>query len=547
MIQKGDVLGGKYEILKLVGRGGMSKVWLATDRHINKQWAVKEINKTTNEYKKTVDESRTLREIEIMKRLDHPSLPRIVDIIDKPDSLCIIMDYIEGDSLHDILQTRGVPKQETVVSWVLDICDTLSYLHSFDPPIIYRDMKPANVMLTRDQRIKVIDFGIAKDYKAGYEDTQPLGTRGYASPEHFSQHTDVRSDVYTVGTTMYQLLTGKDPSKPPYYMLPIREIDPSLSSGLEKIIQKATEKDPSKRYQSMLEMASAIESYKSLEAEHIEYLEDRKKAFGIKAGIAGALIAAGILLFALSYLIAGRTYSSLIETTPLSPGAIDAYERAIDLDPSRPDAYEKLLTEYTGDGSFTEEELTSFMQRYEAGKPQLSKKKEAYSDLSYEVGEAILTYYDASDSSVRAKALKAQPLFEEVTEGEYVNLAKNYVFIGSFYKEYILADSSLVVKGATKDTLKDLLASCRDAVSSLQTEKFSGREKMKSIIYEFVLSALGSESTEMNTAGLPKEDITAIVKSIAEDPESSPENISLAKETMEQIERSYNVKKEGGL
>ena len=187
------------------------------------------------------------------------------------------------------------------------------------------------------------------------------------------------------------------------------------------------------------------------------------------------------------------------------------------------------------------------MQRYEAGKPQLSKKKEAYSDLSYEVGEAILTYYDASDSSVRAKALKAQPLFEEVTEGEYVNLAKNYVFIGSFYKEYILADSSLVVKGATKDTLKDLLASCRDAVSSLQTEKFSGREKMKSIIYEFVLSALGSESTEMNTAGLPKEDITAIVKSIAEDPESSPENISLAKETMEQIERSYNVKKEGGL
>lgn len=546
MIHKGDVLDGKYEILKLVGRGGMSKVWLATDRHINKQWAVKEINKTANEYKKTVDESRTLREIEIMKRLDHPSLPRIVDIIDKPDTLCIIMDYIEGESLDKILKTRGVPKQETVVSWVLDICDTLSYLHSFDPPIIYRDMKPANVMLTRDQRIKVIDFGIAKDYRDGYEDTQPLGTRGYASPEHFSQHTDVRSDVYTVGTTMYQLLTGKDPSQPPYYMLPIREIDPSLSSGLEKIILKATEKDPDKRYQSALELANALESYKSLEAEHIEYLEDRKKAFRIKTIVSGALAAAGILLIVLSLMIAGRTYSSLVETTPLSPEALNAYEKAIELDPSRPEAYEKLLAEYTGDGAFTEEELTLFMKTYEKGKPQLSKRKGPYSDLSYRIGEAILTYYSASDSSVRARALKAQPLFEEVTEGDYVSLARNYVFIGSFYRDYILADSSLVVKGATRKTLEKLLTSCNDAVASLQTERFSGRKQMKAIVYEFVLSALGTESPEMYDAGIPEEKIMKIVTSIAEDPESSPETASLAKDTIKQIRLGYSVKKEVG-
>lgn len=225
MIQRGDIIDGKYEILKLTGRGGMSKVWLAMDTHVNKQWAVKEIDKTTREFKDTVDEKQTRREIEIMRRLDHPALPRIVDVIEDEESLCIVMDYIEGETLLQILKTRGTAEQETVVSWMLDVCDAITHLHSFDPPIIYRDMKPSNVMLTRDQRIKIVDFGIAKDYREGLEDTQPLGTKGYASPEHWSKRTDVRSDVYSIGATMYHLLTGKDPSQPPYHMVPIRQID----------------------------------------------------------------------------------------------------------------------------------------------------------------------------------------------------------------------------------------------------------------------------------------------------------------------------------
>jgi len=544
MIQRGDILDGKYELLKLIGRGGMSKVWLAMDTHINKQWAVKEIDKTSNEYRKTVDETRTLREIEIMKKLDHPSLPRIVDIIDRKDALCIVMDYIEGESLHQILKTRGVPSQETVVSWMLDICDTLSYLHSFDPPIIYRDMKPANVMLTRDQRIKVIDFGIAKDYKEGYEDTQPLGTRGYASPEHFSKHTDVRSDVYTVGTTMYQLLTGKDPSQPPYYMKPLREIDPDLSSGLEKIILKATEKDPDARYQTMTELASAIESYKSLEAEHIEHLEKRERGFRLKCILSALMIIAGIALFTSGLVIAGRTYSALVNTTPATPGAAEAYEKAIALDPSKAEAYEKLLAEYTGDGEFSDKELSSFMRSYESGKESLSRNGKRYSELNYEIGEAILTYYAGQDSSARAKVLQAEPFFAEVGEGDYAQIAANYVFLGEYYRNYILADSSLVVKGASAKELEELLSACEGAVKSLQENSFSGRAKMKAIIYEFVLNMLGSESSSMKAAGIDKSRLTAAVRSIEEDTECSPENVTLAKDVMKDIERSYSPKKE---
>lgn len=544
MIQRGDILDGKYELLKLIGRGGMSKVWLAMDTHINKQWAVKEIDKTSNEYRKTVDETRTLREIEIMKKLDHPSLPRIVDIIDREDALCIVMDYIEGESLHQILKTRGVPSQETVVSWMLDICDTLSYLHSFDPPIIYRDMKPANVMLTRDQRIKVIDFGIAKDYKEGYEDTQPLGTRGYASPEHFSKHTDVRSDVYTVGTTMYQLLTGKDPSQPPYYMKPLREINPDLSSGLEKIILKATEKDPDARYQTMTELASAIESYKSLEAEHIEYLEKRERGFRLKCILSALMIIAGIALFTSGLVIAGRTYSALVNTTPATPGAAEAYEKAIALDPSKAEAYEKLLAEYTGDGEFSDKELSSFMRSYESGKESLARNGKRYSELNYEIGEAILTYYAGQDSSARAKVLQAEPFFAEVGEGDYAQIAANYVFLGEYYRNYILADSSLVVKGASAKELEELLSTCEGAVKSLQENSFSGRVKMKAIIYEFVLNMLGSESSSMKAAGIDKSRLTAAVRSIEEDPECSPENVTLAKDVMKDIGRSYSPKKE---
>lgn len=212
MAEIGSVIAGKYEILTEIGHGGMSVVYLAMDTHLNKQWAVKEIRKKGNGRNDEVIVNSLLAEANMMKRLDHPSLPRIVDIIDNGVTIFVVMDYIEGESLDKILAEYGAQPEELVVGWAKQLCDALSYLHSQKPPIIYRDMKPANVMLKPEGNIKIIDFGIAREYKEqNLADTTVLGTKGYAPPEQYSGQTDARSDIFALGMTMHHLLTGIDP------------------------------------------------------------------------------------------------------------------------------------------------------------------------------------------------------------------------------------------------------------------------------------------------------------------------------------------------
>ena len=156
---------GRYEILKEIGHGGMSTVYLAMDKNLNKQWAVKEICKVGNDEHEQAVVNSLLVEADLMKRLDHPALPRIVAIINTQETICIVMDYIEGETLESILTKYGAQSEETVVEWALQLCDVLSYLHSQKPPIIYRDMKPGNIMLKPEGNLKVFDFGIAREYK----------------------------------------------------------------------------------------------------------------------------------------------------------------------------------------------------------------------------------------------------------------------------------------------------------------------------------------------------------------------------------------------
>lgn len=212
MAEIGTVLEGKYEILREIGRGGMSVVYLAMDTHLNKQWAVKEIRKRGNGKKDEIVVNSLLAEANLMKGLDHPALPRIVDIIDHGSTIFVVMDYIEGESLDKILKAEGVQAEDVVITWAKQLCDALSYLHTQTPPIIYRDMKPANVMLKPEGNVKIIDFGIAREYKEqNLTDTTVLGTKGYAPPEQYSGQTDARSDIYALGMTMHHLLTGIDP------------------------------------------------------------------------------------------------------------------------------------------------------------------------------------------------------------------------------------------------------------------------------------------------------------------------------------------------
>ena len=252
----GQVFDGRYKILKILGQGGMSKVYMAENIKLGNYWAIKEI------YKKPDSQIDFLVEPNILKRLNHPLLPRIFDIIEEDSAVYIIVDYIEGMSLDRELAKVGKFPESLVINWARQICEVLAYLHSFKPnPIIYRDMKPSNIILMPDGSIKLIDFGIAREYKNNSDsDTVYIGTRGYAAPEQYGgSQTNVMTDIYSLGVTLYSLVTGKKPNDPPYGIKPFGSPDINLSETLLHIIVKCTRQDPSQRYQSVREIITELD------------------------------------------------------------------------------------------------------------------------------------------------------------------------------------------------------------------------------------------------------------------------------------------------
>lgn len=293
MAKIGEVIDGKYEILKEVGRGGMSIVYLAMDNRLNKQWAIKEIKKKGTNSENQIVVQSLMSEANLMKRLDHPNLPRIVDIIETGQTIYIAMDYIEGEPLDKILKNKGAQPQEAVIEWGIHLAEVLDYLHTRQPAIIYRDMKPANVMLKPDGTVKLYDFGIAREYKEeNSSDTVSLGTKGYAAPEQFGGmgQTDARTDVYGLGVTLYHLVTGKNPCEPPYEIEPIRNINPSLSSGLEVVIQRCTRLNPEERFQSCAEVLYALNHLDELDGKYRK--NQKRKLNGFIVSVALTLVMA---------------------------------------------------------------------------------------------------------------------------------------------------------------------------------------------------------------------------------------------------------------
>ena len=359
MLREGTVLDEKYEILRQIGEGGMSIVYLARNNRMNMQLAVKEIkndgSKSTEILLKGLE-----REANILKDVDHPVIPRIIDIVKHAGTICVVMDFIEGENLADKLKEVGKFSQEQVIEWGLELASALEYLHSMNPPIIYRDMKPSNVMLKPDGGVKLIDFGTAKTYDIeNNADTTALGTRGYAAPEQFGDaqgrgiyKTDARTDIYNLGATLYHMVTGKNPQEPPYEMVPIREIDPMLSTGLESIILKCTKPNPNERYQSCSELIYALEHYTELDDSYKKANKKKVTIFGITVALTIVSVIIALIGKAGMDRIAGDNYIAYIEkgnefkTDGLYSAAATEYKRAFELNGEDAEAYIKYIDTY---------------------------------------------------------------------------------------------------------------------------------------------------------------------------------------------------------
>ncbi len=352
MTKEGTVLDGKYEILKEIGRGGMSVVYLARDNRLNKQWAVKEMKNDGSKSTETLLKGLE-REANILKNVDHPVLPRIVDIINSRGTIYVVMDFIEGTNLGDVLKQEGAQSQEDVIDWGIQLASALDYLHSMNPPIIYRDMKPANVMLRPEGGVKLIDFGTAKEYTIeNNADTTALGTRGYAAPEQFGDaqgrgiyKTDARTDIYNLGATLYHMVTGMNPCEPPYEIKPIRQWNSALSTGLEQIILKCTQPNPNDRYQSCSELLYALEHYTELDDSYKKANKKKVILFGVCAALSVASAITAIVGYNGMRREERENYASYIETgndmkiQQRYPEAAEQYKKAIDLKADDADAY----------------------------------------------------------------------------------------------------------------------------------------------------------------------------------------------------------------
>ncbi|MGD8554361.1 MAG: serine/threonine-protein kinase [Anaerolineales bacterium] len=265
-LQPGVSLQDRYLVLELLATGGMGSVYKGRDLHfpnVTRLVAVKEVLNTTsdaNVYKMMV--ANFEREANLLATLSHPAIPRIFDYFVHGIGAYLVMEFIDGINLERLVEiTQGFLPQEKVIAWAVEICDVLSYLHGHKPqPIIFRDIKPANVMVDARQHIRLIDFGIARLFQPGDKGTM-IGTEGYSPPEQYRGEASPAGDVYALGATLHHVLTRVDPrTEAPFSFAerPINAINPKVFPELEAVVNRALSYEPEDRYASAEDMKRAL-------------------------------------------------------------------------------------------------------------------------------------------------------------------------------------------------------------------------------------------------------------------------------------------------
>ncbi len=265
-LQKGATLQNRYLIQGVLGVGGMGSVYSARDLrfpNVTKLVAVKEIlNLAPDPSVREMIVKTFEREANILATLNHPAIPQIFDYFTQADRSFLVQEFIEGQNLEDYLaEAPGLLSEELVVEWAVQLCDVLSYLHTNKPePIVFRDMKPSNIMLDQRGRIRLIDFGIARAFSAGQKGTM-IGTEGYSPPEQYRGEASPAGDLYALGATLHHLLTKQDPRlEPPFSFAerPIRKINPTVSAELDAVINTALNYNPAQRFATAQAMRQAL-------------------------------------------------------------------------------------------------------------------------------------------------------------------------------------------------------------------------------------------------------------------------------------------------
>ncbi len=464
----GAIINDRYKIQDVIGSGGMSTVYRAIDTKLNILYALKEIQKTTDN---EIIAETSMNEVNLLKGLNNSHIPRIIDIIEDDLHVFVVQELVQGISLEDLLEEQHKIQQEIVVEWMKQMCNVLYYLHSKD--IIHRDIKPGNIMFAPTMNddgdnaaghITLIDFGIGRTFKEGKKrDTKVYLTEEFAAPEQKKQigQSNPKTDIYSLGLTMRTLVTGQYPDES-IKLEPITQIDSSLSTGLEKIILKCTAEEPEERYHSCLELLYDLEHYK--ENEDL-YLREQKKKFWIFASTFAVSLICAILacIFSLSVnILESKNYNLILKDAITS----DEIIKVIDIGPDKIEGYEKLWNYYMEDGSISKSENQEMGSVLEKNEVLLSKDRETYAKLNFDIGQDVWFNYGGTDEQIlnnnmvsdSQKTAASASFFEKTIkyaneDSEYYKAANAYITWNKYIQ--VLYNSQKNGKVVDEKTLTD--------------------------------------------------------------------------------------------
>lgn len=461
-LRGGDVLAGKYRLLKPLGKGGGGSVWLALHMQTEQFRAVKEIPRQEN--------GREFHELNMIKKLHHPALAQILDVLEESSRIYLIMEYIRGQNLEELSRKRGCLTVEQTLDAGLQISGALCYLHSRKTPVYHLDIKPANIICRKDGRLVLVDFGAAwKD--SGQKEDRRNGTEGFAAPEQYdlTRAVDTRTDVYGLGATLYCLISGKRYS-PVLYKGKI----PGCPEALGEVIRKCLCPEPELRY------ADSRALYQSLTRIQRGYHGSRQRC-RLLAALMLAMLSLGLAVRELprEFLFQAEenwNYEKILAEALCVPDgeSLALYRRAVFLEPEREDAYLQYLRQAGADGEFTEEEERSvrmLLHTIPLGEEQsyeelLSQNPAAYGKVM--TGLGLACWYDYTGENGRrlgsgwfskaaacaqTKAVfRAEQKEDEVREAEevWIQRAEIYAHMGNYFDRLGRPDES----GETRDAAR---------------------------------------------------------------------------------------------
>lgn len=530
-LQVGDtVLGEKYEVIKIIHTSGMANVYMVEDENLNKQWCLKEIIKS-EAGRNEIEYRSLIKEANIMKSLSHSSIPRIVSIDTEGDSIFIVMDFVDGISVKDWLVRRGSVEQTVAVAWMKQVCNVLLYLHTRKNPIFYRDMKPDNIMVQSDGNIKLLDFGISEIItKDNMVIKEALGTRGFAAPEQKVKGSpyDLRSDIFGVGRTMYYMLTGLNPSVIGEKNLRgIREVNPSVSIGLERVVNKCMEEDVNKRYQSIEEVLYDIQNYNKLDYSYRKKI--RRKVDTVLFLLVGSvfMVCMSVVPFMIQKSRASDEYNTLVEVA-MQSGRVEDFKRAIEKNPVGVKPYLGYIDEIKSDGVFDKNEEKDILNYIN---PVLGdvKKERDYPELAYEMGKLYWFYYDSDVDTNMTLSVK---WFEDAKNGGY-NVDESTIMydLGQFKKNISMSIAESSDSGMYKEYWDELM----------KAKSYNSGEIVELQINTAIINTISSNAYRLRKDGVSLDELKSEVERIGDYLKETSPSEGKATKLYDTLESKYKM------